>query len=230
MQGSRVSGTVDGTQQRSIPARAGEPATTTGWSLHWRVYPRPCGGAAVKNAAPHGTYGLSPPVRGSLRCHALTAQREGSIPARAGEPGANRAKRSMMRSIPARAGEPLACAPRTRGNGSIPARAGEPLIPDLCKVNGWVYPRPCGGAGAVGKVTRVYNGLSPPVRGSPALVHIALAIMGSIPARAGEPSIAFADCTPASVYPRPCGGAFVIEEFTGPNTGLSPPRAGSPPQ
>ena len=52
-----------------------------------RVYPRACGGTAVTQIAPTETVGLSPRVRGNPG-HAVVGQRrDGSIPARAGEPG-----------------------------------------------------------------------------------------------------------------------------------------------
>ena len=51
-----------------------------------RVYPRPCGGASDTTWAFQGPPGLSPPVRGSRAYVAATRARDGSIPARAGEP------------------------------------------------------------------------------------------------------------------------------------------------
>ena len=72
---------------RSIPARAGEPAQRCTPALHYWVYPRACGGTATETH--HYIYpkGLSPRVRGNHQCPAATGQVDGSIPARAGEPG-----------------------------------------------------------------------------------------------------------------------------------------------
>ena len=71
---------------------------------------------------------------------------------------------------------------------SIPARAGEPIPGDwICSLT-VVYPRPCGGAAAVDSTHTLNEGLSPPVRGSPGLQHHLGALVGSIPARAGEPA------------------------------------------
>ncbi len=70
----------------SIPARAGEPTQpANGLRLH-RVYPRACGGAALRCGARCRVAGLSPRVRGSLFKGVGHGISKGSIPARAGEP------------------------------------------------------------------------------------------------------------------------------------------------
>ena len=51
----------------SIPACAGEPATSPASCTRIRVYPRVCGGARRRRARRMGLSGLSPRVRGSLR-------------------------------------------------------------------------------------------------------------------------------------------------------------------
>ena len=120
-----VSGGVS--DQRSIPAHAGEPSPRIRRFAKSRVYPRPRGGTF------RGCTWLSPSV--------------GSIPAHAGEPCAGRRRRAQGRVYPRprggtaegverrEAGRGLS--PPTRGNlgggnvavlehGSIPAHAGEP--------------------------------------------------------------------------------------------------------
>ena len=72
--------------------------------------------------------------------------------------------------------------------GSIPACAGEPR---RCK-----YHR------------KLYNGLSPRVRGNPSPAGAARRSSGSIPACAGEPGIRAALVKYIGVYPRVCGGTI----------------------
>ena len=72
----------------SIPARAGEPITQSFGAVSIGVYPRACGGADTAAAGLYEAEGLSPRVRGSHTDTAKLARRHGSIPARAGEPGA----------------------------------------------------------------------------------------------------------------------------------------------
>ena len=52
----------------------------------------------------------------------------------------------------------------------------------------WVYPRACGGTGSNALVPSVGMGLSPRMRGNPIQVTPYSAMVGSIPAHAGEPS------------------------------------------
>ena len=73
-----------------------------------------------------------------------------------------------------------------------------------------------------------YRGLSPPVRGSPPCHADRLAPRGSIPARAGEPRVAFKNDHGNRVYPRPCGGARQSSSVVEGVSGLSPPVRGSP--
>ena len=55
------------------------------------------------------------------------------------------------------------------------------------------------------------RGLSPRVRGNPPPHASALATPGSIPACAGEPRLLAPGCIPHRVYPRVCGGTFIVE-------------------
>ena len=71
---------------RSIPACAGEPCgeqilPNDGW-----VYPRVCGGTLRGRGLGRPEDGLSPRVRGNLRTTSCMTERDGSIPACAGEP------------------------------------------------------------------------------------------------------------------------------------------------
>ena len=70
----------------SIPARAGEPDSAWGFPPLHRVYPRTCGGTRPRQPRRAGHEGLSPHVRGNRDDGLHQGVREGSIPARAGEP------------------------------------------------------------------------------------------------------------------------------------------------
>ena len=88
--------------------------------------------------------------------------------------------------------------PRVRGNPglpllkgssvrSIPARAGEPVAAAVAAGACAVYPRACGGTVADECSITFSNGLSPRVRGNLADLIGWQEMVGSIPARAGEP-------------------------------------------
>ena len=111
--------------------------------------------------------------------------------------------------------------PRVRGNlrirspaaaasGSIPACAGEPPSADIRHRQRGVYPRVCGGTGAVLFMDEAASGLSPRVRGNlrrrlPGRFH-----PGSIPACAGEPCVCRPYPAALRVYPRVCGGTHQV--------------------
>ena len=74
------------TWSRSIPARAGEPATEPPPQKSGRVYPRACGGTFCVSSLAVLASGLSPRVRGNQQRERYRYGRRRSIPARAGEP------------------------------------------------------------------------------------------------------------------------------------------------
>ena len=90
--------------------------------------------------------------------------------------------------------------------GSIPARAGEPFQTPGTSAAHRVYPRACGGTEGSQGSPKVMAGLSPRVRGNPALGSSSPGPGRSIPARAGEPSLCTLGSFPSRVYPRACGG------------------------
>ena len=186
VRGNRSGGGGGGAGRGSIPARAGEPAP------------------------PVSRY---PPLR--------------SIPARAGEPGPPRRCRRRKTVYPRACGGTGRIAmglkltdglsPRVRGNQvlqhrpatsvrSIPARAGEPPTAASSARRATVYPRACGGTewALLGLTTA--TGLSPRVRGNQADGRGAADQLGSIPARAGEPSALSGRSASKWVYLRACGG------------------------
>ena len=235
--------------QRSIPARAGEPAGGSLAGGARRVYPRPCGGARRSRGSTISRRGLSPPVRGSLDHHVGGRNDGGSIPARAGEPApccpcslagtvyprpcggaetdASTAASSGGLSPPVRGSRDYETA-RSSDARSIPARAGEPCGGPPRRWTARVYPRPCGGAADHRHAGPVAQGLSPPVRGSRLRLPVNRSPIRSIPARAGEPPSARMSYSEYRVYPRPCGGAVLVAVFWLGLQGLSPPVRGSP--
>ena len=127
----------------------------------------------------------------------------------------------------------LGLSPRVRGillgeldallfRGSIPARAGEPRDRVLYLVLRRVYPRACGGTRTVAPPPNIPYGLSPRVRGNPALARPLSRLQRSIPARAGEPRFLVAQKPPPRVYPRACGGTSVAQGCQSVIAGLSP--------
>ena len=123
--------------------------------------------------------------------------------------------------------------PRVRGNlgsyelccgweGSIPACAGEPLGHPGRRRRAAVYPRVCGGTLASMPSPRPGRGLSPRVRGNPALIARRPAWSRSIPACAGEPQPEAASSGQRRVYPRVCGGTRRWRACTTGGRGLSP--------
>ena len=146
-------------------------------------------------------------MRGNHRGFRNPFRREGSIPARAG----NRRKEVVYRW-------PV---------WSIPARAGEPHADRLDLPRTAVYPRPCGGTVMLWHEKKKEWGLSPPVRGNPEREFWRYMGRGSIPARAGEPSLGACVCQLVGVYPRPCGGTLSELPTTSSGYGLSPPVRGN---
>ncbi len=172
----------------------------------------------------------------------------GSIPAGAGEPSMTTRTRRATWVYPrgcggaeAEAADPErdeGLSPRVRGSrraatapcgfpGSIPAGAGEPQRHHRRHGREGVYPRGCGGADLRSEITTWGLGLSPRVRGS----HLALdgveALLGSIPAGAGEPSSGMTRLRRSRVYPRGCGGARTWPIRARSSGGLSPRVRGS---
>ena len=211
----------------SIPACAGEPTFAKGTRLPSRVYPRVCGGTCAASSRVRILRGLSPRVRGNPGRRPIPRPQRGSIPACAGEPARRRSPAIPTRVYPrVCGGTEIGCgctaknsglSPRVRGNracsgvsvssvGSIPACAGEPRTDGVPPVQGWVYPRVCGGTRCKTFRRAPRPGLSPRVRGNLFGGAGAVEGGGSIPACAGEPRSAFLDAKPLGVYPRVCGG------------------------
>ena len=106
--------------------------------------------------------------------------------------------------------------------GSIPACAGEPALVYERGNKKVVYPRVCGGTEVRATVRFDCEGLSPRVRGDPAVISWRAQSLGSIPACAGEPSKTSDVSRALRVYPRVCGGTANSNESTQETSGLSP--------
>ena len=123
--------------------------------------------------------------------------------------------------------------PRVRGNllvevphpfrpRSIPARAGEPSATGSAWTSWTVYPRACGGTTGYHRVSNFRQGLSPRVRGNQHRILGGADLLGSIPARAGEPLRRTRLRVLDTVYPRACGGTINISPHIDIQQGLSP--------
>ena len=240
-----------GPRPGSIPARAGEPASSHTRCASRAVYPRACGGTLGHVDSLLLVLGLSPRVRGNRGGPVRPHLELGSIPARAGEPS-GRCKRFKHKGglSPRVRGNPFRPARTRVSDGSIPARAGEPrgeknenrpheVYPRACGGTGvrgglnappGVYPRACGGTLAVCRPTGGVLGLSPRVRGNRGFRHATRAPPRSIPARAGEPPSRRTGGSRGRVYPRACGGTVVAGIIGRIPGGLSPRVRGNHPQ
>ena len=192
-----------------IPACAGQPRSTAAASWPRRAYPRVCGATQKQTRRGVRGVGLSPRVRGNRPSGFNIISITGPIPACAGQP-------SCATSSPLKAGAyPRVCgatdpeaagavdclglSPRVRGNlrllllqalwlGPIPACAGQPLF--LCASLGLsrAYPRVCGATSSSPTAIWKVKGLSPRVRGNLLARPHRCAMLGPIPACAGQPA------------------------------------------
>ena len=146
-------------------------------------------------------------MRGNQDGEGRVAVDDGSIPACAGEPPSGapvagkggvypRVCGGTMRS-PVCSPKPSGLSPRVRGNR---------IQPPGTHSSGGVYPRACGGTVSQDVVRQDTCGLSPRVRGNPSPTVTEADMMGSIPARAGEPLCRGRKQDARGVYPRACGG------------------------
>ena len=246
--GNRPSRVQNHERQGSIPAHAGEPASTAPRIGKRRVYPRPRGGTVSEMAIPTTTEGLSPPTRGNHSGGRRDNREQGSIPAHAGEPVPVTDRWDEVSVYPRPrggtgfSGENLSrkkgLSPPTRGNRhdadpiyswerSIPAHAGEPGEGLAGGGTSGVYPRPRGGTARTRKPVLPADGLSPPTRGNRGIPGGHEDRHGSIPAHAGEPWMVSSESGAPRVYPRPRGGTLAERDSRLSVRGLSPPTRGN---
>ena len=210
------------------PTPAGEPAMICRIGYLVPVYPRACGGTTTGEGPWCYCEGLSPRLRGNLRCSDPNDTGLRSIPAPAGEPP------SGIGSNPASGVYPRACggtqdvahggradgglSPRMRGNRNV--------FPEQSWPYG-VYPRACGGTSNMTLKQIREWGLSPRMRGNLLPRLAGRQDTGSIPAHAGEPSDARACPGSPQVYPRACGGTNPEGVLHYEAQGLSPRMRGN---
>ena len=243
----RVSGQVVGVG--SIPARAGNPAAATAPRRPARVHPRACGESSPTRSAPASASGPSPRVRGIHRVTPRQRHRCGSIPARAGNPGPACCCCSSARVHPRACGESTVAtrpparsrgpSPRVRGilgaakvvgrkAGSIPARAGNPADWSRRTSTGTVHPRACGESPSGRPRKHDARGPSPRVRGIRNGRRADVCRAGSIPARAGNPTLTRSAPRSSRVHPRACGESRHVRPGLRARPGPSPRVRGIP--
>ena len=133
----------------------------------------------------------------------------------------------------------MGLSPRVRGNRplerplagsrrSIPARTGEPTAAINSMIAKRVYPRAYGGTRQTGRRANHCRGLSPRVRGNHEHRLIPRGILGSIPARTGEPPTEGLSYLTLKVYPRAYGGTKLPHPLDDHYGGLSPRVRGNP--
>ncbi len=171
-------------------------------------------------------WGPSPLARGNPDHLEHQDQRQGSIPARAGQPpsGCNRQAASRVhprsRGATTTEGTPMqgvfGPSPLARGNqtagrardrcwGSIPARAGQPTTTLETCAGTWVHPRSRGATWAARFSASSSTGPSPLARGNQLSSPCQLCADRSIPARAGQPDWPPACGRAGRVHPRSRG-------------------------
>ena len=177
--------------------------------------------------------GLSPRARGKLRLETRLFLATGPIPACAGETGqtfffffswgayprvrgGNRGGKRRTRkgwglSPRARGKLPRTCLSKPR-RGPIPACAGETLFSPAAGTKSRAYPRVRGGNEDSDFVRRPAEGLSPRARGKPKPVASLDAVLGPIPACAGETRGNVSFPLSLRAYPRVRGGNPTVGE------------------
>ncbi len=164
--GNRIAAEPRAQTGGSIPACAGEPLKHRQLHRLLEVYPRVRGGTPARRNRSRADQGLSPRARGNPLFGGVSARRDRSIPACAGEPLEGLPEEMPLPVYPrVRGGTTISSAsvarwtglsPRARGNpavlkavpqrnGSIPACAGEPRPFSRLGDDRRVYPRVRGG-------------------------------------------------------------------------------------
>ena len=205
--GRPTAGAAKGRASRSIPACAGEAASTSMPCSMMRVDPRMRGGGAAADHLADQLAGRSPHARGRHRLRLGRRFQDGSIPACAGEAGPRRSRPRAHRVDPRMrgGGSSPAPAPRARRGrsphargrrfrvargarelGSIPACAGEARIRRRRRGRERVDPRMRGGGSTDTRQGGDSAGRSPHARGRRGRGRDRNACPRSIPACAGE--------------------------------------------
>ena len=211
---------------RSIPASAGNPSSRLRSAYSGRVHPRERGESLYVFRADVPVAGPSPRARGIRQGLHAGEDRQGSIPASAGNPPQSRGRLLLGGVHPRERGESSGFrwpafsghgpSPRARGirergsrrdrsDGSIPASAGNPHSITSSIARTTVHPRERGESRGAADQFVLFGGPSPRARGIPAGRGGPASRCGSIPASAGNPSTRPPAATARPVHPRERG-------------------------
>ena len=231
-----------------IPARAGQPPSRPELSIGIRAYPRTSGATFGISKRAYPTEGLSPHERGNLFAKSAQTLSPGPIPARAGQPRGCPLVLVLRGAYPRTSGATLhvgslrvvmqGLSPHERGNrrllhraileqGPIPARAGQPRVFSTPSSPDRAYPRTSGATFQMSLGLSRIQGLSPHERGNPAAARFAIACVGPIPARAGQPDNLSMASGPMGAYPRTSGATLRAPSNIRYAWGLSPHERGN---
>ena len=192
----------------TIPARAGEPSSTSSTSPAFRDYPRASGGTQLLLLQPNFSEGLSRASGGTTRVQRELGRDEGLSP---------RERGNLVGAVL-----------RRRYEGTIPARAGEPCFSCSLSFASRDYPRASGGTASFASASFKRRGLSPRERGNPLCRASPRPTAGTIPARAGEPTTGARTGARTGDYPRASGGTRRRARYGDAREGLSPRERGNP--
>ena len=214
------------TQERFIPAHAGNTLRGAGKRRKGPVHPRACGEHRQPSCQMKQTHGSSPRMRGTLVAHLVEHKLGRFIPAHAGNTRRCGPYRWPCPVHPRACGEhsasmqtdspPSGSSPRMRGTRLdtdlehiftrfIPAHAGNTLSSAAPSSVAPVHPRACGEHGGTIGCRRSMVGSSPRMRGTRS-VFLAAGEQGRfIPAHAGNTRCKTTHRAPPTVHPRACG-------------------------
>ena len=209
-----------------IPACAGNTRSACRSRHGIWDHPRMCGEHAFRLPAKRPCRGSSPHVRGTPGSTSLDSSFSGIIPACAGNTKRRQSWFSSRRDHPRMCGEhrfpasglrifggssqhvrgtlPVAAAPVSRP-GIIPACAGNTQPNPSISCSCWDHPRMCGEHPRNGLPKSRHTGSSPHVRGTPRAFEQACAVVGIIPACAGNTNHCKARLGYSGDHPRMCG-------------------------
>ena len=226
MRGKRPQKRREPTQNRIIPARAGQTWSGHPWSGRSADHPRACGANLSWLVWWWPRNGSSPRVRGKLGGLPALVAHVRIIPARAGQTSACPRMRTASTDHPRACGAnsedvrrllwSVGSSPRVRGKPFssiraphltriIPARAGQTQRQGRLQHGRPDHPRACGANVNPWTSSESMVGSSPRVRGKPRQVQSSGTPVRIIPARAGQTRTTGRPSPPATDHPRACG-------------------------
>ena len=233
----------------TIPARAGQPPRNPDVGVDPRDHPRAGGATRRACSGSWATWGPSPRGRGNLERYSARRRTPGTIPARAGQPRSSRQHVAARRDHPRAGGATsytlTACpmlrgpSPRGRGNqylrgahpvplGTIPARAGQPATHYRALAHSGDHPRAGGATAMKPDDGMLAKGPSPRGRGNHQRPRRDGQLLGTIPARAGQPPGAAAREGRIMDHPRAGGATAGLGAAMSMYQGPSPRGRGNP--